>query len=511
MDPRVKIRRISLVRTSHPNYRAFLEELRLSKLRIRDAKMPRTYSDLLGEQLEYVVQKWIQPAGGQKERVLSYEQMGRNQRYSKRFREMDFVIQKEKCLYVGELKVSYSSKILNKAYKQLSLSVGVLRRKEACVKAMLIYVNLSYKSAETSVSEFDEDFTKMRFQTRKVNGKEYKFLHLSPEAIFDWGVREGIIMKKDLLQSALKEAEEREKIRKERMDLRSKGVPESEWPERIRPIADIGISTKFSIVRRGRADTQMAAKLKEAYKTKYQFKITIGAIVWFDNEKGFGVVTTACSGEIFLHINNFKKRPVAVQAEDIVVFRRLKMSNQGGYRIKECRLLDQISDFKSLMSLLGRQADVTLAKKKTEGEEPEHILSINLLKEGTKQIFKDRPEQAFIDTILRFYDRGLEDYKFVSFCTYLTEIAIPLIKAEDTEMMEQTFFCYFYANLRSGVLFQAWKHRAFRFIAYTEGLDYEIPKEIILRHRKELRRSHWKRIRSYSYGQTLFKKSRKKR
>lgn len=108
-----------------------------------------------------------------------------------------------------------------------------------------------------------------------------------------------------------------------------------------------------------------------------------------------------------------------------------------------------------------------------------------------------------MDAMIRYYDRHLLDDHFVHFCSYIENIALPLIETDDRDMLEQTLYCHFFANIRPGVLFQVWKHAAFRYIAYTDGVDYEIPKKIILQNREQLDAAHWERIAQYSYANSI--------
>jgi len=130
-------------------------------------------------------------------------------------------------------------------------------------------------------------------------------------------------------------------------------------------------------------------------------------------------------------------------------------------------------------------------------------LTRELLKQATLQIFGRKGEQLFMDTVLHYYDRNLLDDHFVHFCSYLESIALPLIETDDRDMLEQTLYCHFFANIRPGVLFQVWKHAAFRYLAYTDGVDYEIPMEIILENRDQLDTGHWERIAGYSYAEAV--------
>jgi len=228
----------------------------------------------------------------------------------------------------------------------------------------------------------------------------------------------------------------------------------------------------------------------------------LGAINWFNNEKGFGTIQTVCSGSVFLHINSFYRKPLGeLKRQQIVAFKKKTTTDQGESRATGCKLLETAADFGILMTLLGEDTLVDMRAPVTRNNTPDPDDQYYcLLKHGTLQLFDNRPERSFIDTVLHYFDKQLDEAKFIQFCTYLEQIAIPLIKTDDREMLEQTLYCHFYANLTAGILFQAWKHNAFRYIAYTEGMDYEIPEEIIAARRNELDESEWNRVRLYSYG-----------
>lgn len=234
MDPRTKIRNIAFLDPSDLGYRNFVEESRLANMRIRESKGKREYSDILSELFEQTIRQWLEPVGGLSKRILSYERLDRNGRYITRYRELDFLIDNDDCIYIGELKVSSSTKLLSRAYRQLSESMDVLSRTGRKVKPVLIYINLSYKNARTTVTCFAPDFTKMPFMQRSVNGRYYDFLQLSPVEIFDWACENNIIADSELLEHALREAEDRFSAKIARRDLRNCGIPEQEWPPKLR-------------------------------------------------------------------------------------------------------------------------------------------------------------------------------------------------------------------------------------------------------------------------------------
>ena len=234
MDPTTKLRNIAFLDPSDPGYRKFVEESRLANMRIRESRGNRAYPDLISEQFELAVREWLKPVGGTEKRILSYERLDRSQKYITRYRELDFVIEDGDCIYIGELKVSSSTSLLRRAYRQLSEAMEVLGRTGKKVRAVLIYINLSHENARTTVNTFNPDFTKVQFMHRSINGRAYEFLHLSPVEIFQWACENNFISEGGLLELALEEARNRQSDRASRRDLRSGNVPEAEWPPHLR-------------------------------------------------------------------------------------------------------------------------------------------------------------------------------------------------------------------------------------------------------------------------------------
>lgn len=502
MDPRTKIRNIVFLDPTDPGYGKFVEESRLANMRIRESRGNRAYSDLISEQFELAVREWLKPVGGTEKRILSYERLDRNQKYITRYRELDFVIEDGDCIYIGELKVSSSTSLLRRAYRQLSEAMDVLGRTGKKVRAVLIYINLSHESAGTTVNRFDPDFTKVQFMHRSVNGRAYDFLHLSPVEIFQWAYENDIISESGLLELALNEARNRQFDRASRRDLRSRNVPESEWPPHLREK-----KTSGKIYRYGRnrtAESQIAFRLKEALGKRNARISRIGTITAFDQDRGIGEVRTLSSGNLLFKIESFGPDPsIRPERGMVIAYERKKVTEGGQFSLEGCRILSNTDDFELLMSLLILEASPNspwLIDRKgflSGGLSPE------MLKQTTLQIFEGKGEQLFMDAMIRYYDRHLLDDHFVHFCSYIENIALPLIETDDRDMLEQTLYCHFFANVRPGVLFQVWKHSAFRYIAYTDGVDYEIPKEIILQNREQLGGAHWERIAQYSYAKSI--------
>lgn len=213
----------------------------------------------------------------------------------------------------------------------------------------------------------------------------------------------------------------------------------------------------------------------------------LGMIDWFDNTKGYGIVQSPMFGAVFVHIRSFPERPTApLQRYQIISFRVEAEGNDGRLRARSSRLLEHPKGFTILMSLLDQEYKVTIDKE-----------SCCLLKYGTVQLFADQAEHIFCNGVCHFYDRNLDDRLFVDFCAYLENIALPLVTSDDRDLLEQMLYCHFHENLRAGVLFYTWKAGTFRYIGYTDWMEYEIPEEVINEYSSYMNEYDWERVKKY--------------
>lgn len=234
MDPRTKLRSIALLRDDDPGYIAYVEGRKLEAMHIGMGKKPMCATDRLSRYLEPVVRAWVNSAGDNPERILTYETLGRDNRYHRQYREMDFVTESEGLITVGELKVSYSSKSRYKAHRQLWRSYEVIHRSGRAVRLLLIHINLIESPPPRYSQVFRKDFNEMEFRRRPLRGNlEYHFLEMEARGIFAWAVSQGFIPagQMHILEDALQEAAERAEKRGRRLVLRASGVPYEKWPK----------------------------------------------------------------------------------------------------------------------------------------------------------------------------------------------------------------------------------------------------------------------------------------
>jgi len=227
-----KTRNIKLVELGHKDYVTFMDFIRQSNYKMRKANK-RSAVDLFSYPMELTISNWIDKAGLLKsERVIVFELLKLN-KYEKAVRELDFVMEKDGELWLGEVKTSSSAKSVNKASKQLRKSQALLDRIGIQAKLLIIHVDMSNDS-ETVFSDFNDDFSVMEYSLLDEKHNDLYYLKIKPEDIFKYGVDNNIIKNVDLLDEARDEAVRNITNRELRQELKENNVPVEEWPEHLK-------------------------------------------------------------------------------------------------------------------------------------------------------------------------------------------------------------------------------------------------------------------------------------
>jgi hypothetical protein len=201
--------------------------------------------------LEKVTQAWIKLSGKmQDERIIMYELHYGKNKFTRLFKELDYVLKFGNKLIIGELKVSNDNP-RGRASKQTYESSKLIKHITENFEIQVIWIDLcpQYSREETSV--FNTDFSKSKFQLFDYMSDErctYKhkinFLHIDVKDIFSWGVVHKLIKTPELLLATLEESDivGRVKLLKQeiqllRNDLRGKS--ENEATKIESKIADI--------------------------------------------------------------------------------------------------------------------------------------------------------------------------------------------------------------------------------------------------------------------------------
>jgi len=227
----------------------------------------------------------------------------------------------------------------------------------------------------------------------------------------------------------------------------------------------------------------------------------IGAIQWFDNSKGFGLLCLPEKQTLFLHIRGFVKRPLVIQAGDVVVGAMRKDNNKDRMVAYDCRILEDIHDWKYVVGLLGKADLVYLNQSQSKTTTPktaasgEHLMGL-----AAYQMMRNKKEEELYTMITSAFR---SDWSAAYFMDYADLIAKALRKSgkhEQVEVLLKNIYRYFGERVSSHLLFAVWKAQKFYLIGYDEAEDYEIPEEILNSYATEIGLAELKRIRYYECG-----------
>lgn len=235
----------------------------------------------------------------------------------------------------------------------------------------------------------------------------------------------------------------------------------------------------------------------------------VGLVKWFDKEKGFGVVENPVEGEFFLHLNNFIIRPEKILKGTAVVFRKKIDQRRGRNTAENCRLVGELDDWKILMSLLGKQDSVSIEIEVTgrgRRGNPYHRKEVNSysVKDlAANQLFREKSEDEIFKMVIDYFDNNLDKNLFIQYCEFVEKRMKKSIVSEKATILLATIYKHFGNNLNEVILFHTWKSKAFKFIAYNDTDDYQIPENVLKIYSSEIGIAELKRIKDYEYGSTF--------
>lgn len=231
----------------------------------------------------------------------------------------------------------------------------------------------------------------------------------------------------------------------------------------------------------------------------------IGAIKWFDNAKGFGLLALPNQQTLFLHVRGFSRPAGMLKTGDVVIGERKKDGNKDRELAANCSLLQDPSSWVLVNKLLTGQED-TIYFTFPAGEHgvypsnsrPPNKHSLFFLALG--QLNAALPQERFVQMITKYYDRELPAPAFPAYARLL-EMSIPtLLGAEKGKELLKNIFVHFGQHIDADKLFIVWKKQQFHYLGYEKGLDYEIPEDVLNSHATEIGLPELERIRHYSCG-----------
>jgi hypothetical protein len=264
-----KIKNIKLVLESDEGFRSFITSIQLENYHLRKSNQ-RSHADIIAHPLEKAVREWAKISGiTLDERIISYDLLKFDNKYEKRYNELDFIFFLNNKHFLAEVKVSSSTRAIPKASNQLKNAYKILSQAGFNIELLIIHVNLNYKNTESIFHQFNDDFLKTEFTKLEESDLPYYYLQLKPHEIFEWGVKNGIILNAELLSKAIEESDHLHLNRIRRQELLDKKIPQDEWPEELKNEIKFEDEENHSMFFGDNSSSNLLAeKLKAAFKNK---------------------------------------------------------------------------------------------------------------------------------------------------------------------------------------------------------------------------------------------------
>ncbi len=230
-------------------------------------------------------------------------------------------------------------------------------------------------------------------------------------------------------------------------------------------------------------------------------KTNIGAIKWFDQAKAFGMLTSPEDKDVFFHVNSFRHKPGVLQPGEVVLFRKVAdQKNPKRFKAEHCRLLNQVQDWPAVMHYLDQPDQIVF---EDAGHRPPRQIHQSLLEAAFLQLSKTNDLNELLQGIKNFYTQELKSADFIAYCHFLEKMFTKHFgESRRMELLDE-LYGYFGEKMDEDILFFVWKSQDFRFIGYSGMEDYEIPMEVLDKHREEIDDRDRSRIENYSYGQNF--------
>jgi hypothetical protein len=237
----------------------------------------------------------------------------------------------------------------------------------------------------------------------------------------------------------------------------------------------------------------------------------IGLVKWFDKEKGSGVAENPVEGEFFLHINNFIVKPEKISKGTAIIFEKRVDHSEGRNTAENCHLVEDLNDWNIIMSLLGKEDSVSIeidVTGRSRRGNPYHRKEVNAysIKElAANQLFREKSEDEIIKMVIDYFESSLDKNLFILYCKFVEKIMKKYFVTGKAAKLLATIYNHFGNNLNEVILFRTWKSKAFKFIAFNDTADFQIPENVLNIYLNEIGIEELKRIKHYEYGSKFCK------
>ena len=226
----------------------------------------------------------------------------------------------------------------------------------------------------------------------------------------------------------------------------------------------------------------------------------IGAVKWFDNQKGFGMLVLPTEETLFLHVRGFASVPPTVQVGDVVIGEKKPDKKKDGFVGHNCHLAVNVNDWSIAMALLAQPHTVNLNPETKRFNPKKPNVNQNLLQLAAKQILNGKDHEEIFKVITHYHEHHLPSSLFIEYATLVNQVINEHWGEEIATPLLDRIFKSFGESLNPEMLFKVWKNRAFKFIGYVGDGDFEIPEEVLGLYATEIGHEELGRIKDYSFG-----------
>jgi len=221
----------------------------------------------------------------------------------------------------------------------------------------------------------------------------------------------------------------------------------------------------------------------------------IGAVKWFDNNKGFGTLALPSGEELFVHIRRFKEPPEhIIQPGEAIIGERKPDPRRGGYLAQNCRILHKPEDWRFVISLLEKEQTVLIPDN--YGHQHKH----NLTSLTARQLLRSQPKDQIPQMLTSYFGYHFNSSIFIAYAELLEKSITGVFEKEFAASLLTQIFDYFGKHVSHQILFRVWKERMFKYLGYAADGDYEIPEEVFNLNATEINYEDLTRIQYYSFG-----------
>lgn len=224
-------------------------------------------------------------------------------------------------------------------------------------------------------------------------------------------------------------------------------------------------------------------------------------------------------GDFFFKLESFKEKPKELEQATAIIFAELFDINKRRNTAVNCRTVSTLEDFYVILESLTHYDNILIEKEiRGVSRHGNPYLRIELrdvvVKISAKnQLFEKLDVKVIKSYIIDYFEKELNMQSFITFCEFIEKgfrktYYLP-VKFGDTEEIRCGFsedsllsqiYTHFRSNLNDRILFDVWKSKKYKYLAYANREDCQIALEQLIKFANEIGIDELKRIKEQGLG-----------